>query len=354
MSGFVASRLQNRGVHYGWVVVAVTFLTMLVTAGSLGAPGVLLVPLEKEFGWNVSEISSAFALRLVLYGLLGPFAAAFLNRFGVRKVVTIALLIILAGLLASVGMNSVWQLVVFWGLLVGVETGLTAMVLGATIATRWFVHRRGTVMGVLAASSATGQLLFLPLLAAVTESFGWRTTVLMVCAALAVTIVAVIAFMRNAPSDVGQLPFGSDEPLPSTANRDSNFRALLLTPIVVLKDVARVPTFWILFGTFFVCGASTNGLIQTHFVTLCGDFGILPVGAAGILAVMGIFDFFGTIGSGWLSDRFDNNGYCFGVTVRVDCPSSPSPSPASHSTACHSLRSSMDSIGSRLFRQRLG
>jgi hypothetical protein len=176
----------------------------------------------------------------------------------------------------------------------------------------------------------------------------------MVCAALAVTIVAVIAFMRNAPSDVGQLPFGSDEPLPSTANRDSNFRALLLTPIVVLKDVARVPTFWILFGTFFVCGASTNGLIQTHFVTLCGDFGILPVGAAGILAVMGIFDFFGTIGSGWLSDRFDNNGYCFGITVRVDCPSSPSPSPASHSTACHSLRSSMDSIGSRLFRQRLG
>src|ERR1700720_378225 len=183
MSSLVAAALRRRDIHYGWVVVGVTFFTMLVTAGALGTPGVLLVPLQREFGWDTADISSALALRLVLFGLLGPFAAAFMKPFGVRRMVTIALAIIIAGLAASLTMTSIWQLVLFWGVVMGVGTGLTAMVLAATVATRWFVHRRGLVMGLLAASSATGQLIFLPALAAITESRGWRTTLVVVCAA---------------------------------------------------------------------------------------------------------------------------------------------------------------------------
>jgi MFS family permease len=310
MSNFIATRLQARGIHYGWVVAGATFLTMLVTAGALGTPGVLLVPLEKEFGWDNADISSAFAMRLVLFGLLGPFAAAFMNRFGMRRMVTVALCIIAAGLLASLAMAHVWQLMLFWGLLIGVGTGLTAMVLAATVATRWFSHRRGLVMGLLAASSATGQLIFLPLLAAVTEAHGWRVTVLLVCAALAVAGVAACVLMRDRPSDIGLPPYG-DTTVAAAAPQPAGLRPLLTSPLVALRDAARVPVFWVLFGSFFICGASTNGLIQTHFVTLCGDFGILPVGAAGVLALMGAFDFLGTIGSGWLSDRYDNRWLLF-------------------------------------------
>jgi MFS family permease len=310
MSAFIAKHLRNRDVHYGWVVAGVTFFTMLVTAGALGTPGVLLVPLEKEFGWDNADISSAFAIRLVLFGLLGPFAAAFMNRFGMRRMVTIALCIIVAGLLASLAMTHIWQLVLFWGLLMGVGTGLTAMVLAATVATRWFSHRRGLVMGLLAASSATGQLVFLPLLAAVTEQHGWRVTVLLACAALAVAAVAAFALMRDRPSDVGLPPYGDTSIAPATP-QPAGLRALLVSPLVALRDAARVPVFWVLFGSFFICGASTNGLIQTHFVTLCGDFGIIPVGAASVLALMGAFDFLGTIGSGWLSDRYDNRWLLF-------------------------------------------
>jgi MFS family permease len=310
MSTFNAKSLRDRDVHYGWVVAGVTFLTMLVTAGALGTPGVLLVPLEKEFGWDNADISSAFALRLVLFGLLGPFAAAFMNRFGVRRMVTIALCIIVTGLLASLAMAHLWQLVLFWGLFMGIGTGLTAMVLAATVASRWFSQRRGLVMGVLAASSATGQLIFLPLLATVAEQHGWRVTVLLVCAALAVAAVAAFALMRDRPSDIGLPPYG-DMSVAATHPQPAGLLALLASPLVALKDAARVPVFWLLFGSFVICGASTNGLIQTHFVTLCGDFGILPVGAASVLALMGAFDFLGTIGSGWLSDRYDNRWLLF-------------------------------------------
>lgn len=301
----LAGFLQRRGVHYGWVVAAVTFLTMLVTAGAVGAPGVLIGPLEKEFGWSTSEISSALAVRLVLYGLIGPFAAAFMNRFGLRRVAACALLLITAGVFGSLAMTSVWQLFLLWGVVVGFGTGLTAMVLGATVATRWFSKRRGLVMGLLTASTATGQLVFLPLLASLTQALGWRTALTFVLAMLLLAVGAVLVLMRDRPSDVGLLPYGAEAPVASTAAPGS-FKAMLASPLLTLKDAAQTRTFWVLFGTFFVCGASTNGLVQTHFVSLCGDFGIVPVTAAGILAMIGIFDFIGTIGSGWLSDRFDS------------------------------------------------
>ncbi len=310
ISSFVAGRLRRHNIHYGWVVAGVTFLTMLVMAGALGAPGVLMVPLEREFGWQTSEISSALALRLVLFGLLGPFAAAFMNRFGLRRIVVTALTLVIVGMLASLMMTQVWQLVLFWGLIVGVGTGLTAMVLAATVATRWFSQSRGLVMGLLAASSATGQLLFLPLLASITEHYGWRITLAGVCGAVAIAAAAVLALMRDRPSDVNLPVYGESEVAPAVQEK-TKLLPLLASPLIVLKDIVQVPVFWVLFATFFVCGASTNGLIQTHFVSLCGDFGIVPVGAASVLAAMGAFDLLGTIGSGWLSDRFDNRWLLF-------------------------------------------
>ena len=305
----LAERLAGRGIHYGWVVVAVTFLTMLVTAGAVGAPGVLIDPLRAEFGWATADISSAFAIRLVLFGLMGPFAAAFMNRFGLRHVAAVALSLIAAGIFGSLFMTQLWHLLLLWGVVVGFGTGLTAMVLGATVATCWFSERRGLVMGLLTASTPTGQLVFLPLLAQLTESVGWRSALVAVLAMILVAAITVLALMRDRPADVGLAPYGATGPAAAPAvseEASAGLGALLLSPLVALRDAARSRTFWLLFGTFFVCGASTNGLVQTHFVSLCGDYGMAAVTAASMLAIIGLFDFAGTVGSGWLSDRFDS------------------------------------------------
>ncbi|WP_158745361.1 MFS transporter [Acidisphaera sp. L21] len=309
LSTFLAPALARRNIHYGWAVAAATFLTMLVTAAAVGAPGVLIVPLQQEFGWSTQQISAALAIRLILFGLLGPFAAAFMNRFGVRSVVVFALGLIMAGMLGSLAMTQVWQLILLWGIVVGTGTGLTAMVLGATVATRWFTHRRGLVVGLLSASSATGQLAFLPLMAELTARFGWRVALLFVCALLATAIVAVLALMRDRPVDIGLPAYGDTDVTPAPAG--GSMGSFLLSPILAFRDASKTSIFWILFATFFICGASTNGLIQTHFVTLCSDYGLAAVSAASVLAIMGIFDFIGTVGSGWLSDRFDNRWLLF-------------------------------------------
>ena len=306
----LAAAFARRGIHYGWAVAAVTFLTMLVTAGAVGAPGVLILPLQKEFGWATSEISSALAVRLLLFGLMAPFAAAFMNRFGVRPVAMVALSLIAASIIGSFFMTQLWQLVLLWGFVLGFGTGLTAMVLGATVATRWFVQRRGLVVGLLTASTATGQLVFLPLLAALTEQVGWRAAMTFVLGMIALAALGILALMRDRPVDVGLAPFGATQIVPAPAQA-SSLGAMLASPIVALRDAAKTSTFWILFGTFFVCGASTNGLVQTHFVALCGDYGMAAVTAASVLAVIGIFDFLGTVGSGWLSDRYDSRWLLF-------------------------------------------
>ena len=310
VSTVLASSLARRNIHYGWVVVATTFLTMLVTAGAMGAPGVLIKPLQDEFGWETSQISSALAVRLILFGLMGPFSAAFMNYFGVRKVIVFAMALIGGGFVGSLFMSKLWQLLLLWGVVVGFGTGLTAMVLAATVSARWFTKHRGLVVGMLSASSATGQLVFLPLMAGLTERYGWRATVFLVCGMIMFAALIVLAFMRDRPSDLNLPAFGEEHVTPPPPT-ETGLLAMLATPVTVLKEISGTSTFWILFATFFICGLSTNGLIQTHFVTLCGDFGIVPVAAASVLAVMGIFDFFGTIGSGWLSDRFDNRWLLF-------------------------------------------
>ena len=301
----IARMLDRLGIHYGWAVVVATFVTMLATAGALGSAGVMIEPLQAEFGWTNAQISGALAVRLVLFGLMGPFAAVWMNRFGVKQVALFAVGMIMAGLLASFFMTATWQLMLLWGVVMGIGAGMTALVLGATVATRWFSARRGFVVGLMTASNATGQLVFLPLLASLTTSFGWRPALTFVLLVLALAFGLVLLLMKNHPADVDLPPYGDTAIVPPPAQRHG-LGELLTAPLAALRDAAGTYTFWVLFSTFFVCGLSTNGLIQTHWISLCGDFGIVPVGAAGMLAIIGIFDFFGTILSGWLSDRYDN------------------------------------------------
>src|SRR6201994_3533465 len=310
ISNWLSAALARRNIHYGWGMGGVTFLTALVSAGAVGAPGVFIVPLQKEFGWTTAQISSALSIRFILFGLMAPFAAALMNRYGLRNVTLSALTIVASALVISLAMTQVWQLILLWGVVVGIGTGMTALVLGATVAARWFGARRGLVVGILTASAATGQLVFLPLLAHLTDVMGWRSALGLMCGMLGVTAFAVLMLMRDRPGDLGLRPFGDlgTQPLPLPPPSNAPIMAAALG---TLRDVSQTRTFWILFATFFICGASTNGLVQVHLIPMCLDFGIPQVQAASLLAAMGIFDFFGTIGSGWLSDRFDNRYLLF-------------------------------------------
>ncbi|UBM08236.1 MFS transporter [Cupriavidus metallidurans] len=306
----LSNRLDRRGIHYAWIVAAITFSVMLTTAAALGLPGAFLKPLTSEMGWSTDQVSSILAVRFALFGLMAPFSALLMDRFGVRNVVCVALALIAGAMALATVSTQLWQLFIAWGLMLGIGSGMTAMVLAALVANRWFTARRGLVIGMLTASSATGQLAFLPAAAWLIEHMGWRFAVLPVLFACGTLALLVFAFMRNRPADVGLVPFGE---LPGTASA-TTAPAMPLTwrgPFVVLRDAARTQTFWILAGTFFICGLSTNGLIQTHFIALCADFGMSPVPAASALAMMGAFDFVGTILSGWLSDRYDNRKLLF-------------------------------------------
>ena len=309
LSHALAPWLARRGIHYGWAVAAVTFLTMLATSASIGLPGVLIVPLRTEYGWDTGAISGPLALRLALYGLIGPFAAALMLRWGVQTVVCTALALIMAGLGLATCMTEIWHLWLTWGLIVGAATGMTAMVLAATVANRWFTARRGLVLGLLAASTATGQLIFLPAAAWLAAHVGWRMAVLPAVAACGACFLLMLLVMRDHPGELGLAPYGDTTIIPPPRREDAgNVARLSLT---ALADASRTRIFWLLFLTFFICGLSTNGLVQTHFIPLCHDFGMPAVEAASVLALMGVFDFFGTIASGWLSDRYDNRWLLF-------------------------------------------
>jgi sugar phosphate permease len=293
------------------VIAAVTFLVLLMTAGIRATPGVFIVPLEQEFGWNRAIISLSVAINIALFGLIGPFAASVMDRFGLRRILLAAIALLVVAVAMSTRMHTEWQLILFWGVLVGAGTGVTSMVLAAIVATRWFDERRGVVLGALSAANATGQLVFLPALAQITESSGWRNAAFLVAAAGAAIFVVVLLFMRDRPQDIGLLPYGQRAAGVSADVPRS------LAPIEALRHAMGSRAFWVLAGTFFVCGASTNGLIGTHLIAACHDVGIPEVRAAQLLAVMGIFDILGTTASGWLTDRFSSRYLLFGYyTVR--------------------------------------
>lgn len=293
-------------LHYAWVIALVTFVVLLVTAGIRATPGVLMISLEGEFGWSRTAISGAVAINIALFGLIGPFAASVMDRWGLRRVVLAAVALLGISVALTTRMQNQWQFTLLWGVLVGTGTGVTSMVLAAIIANRWFDERRGVVLGALSAANATGQLVFLPLLASLVATRGWRSAALLVAGAAAVVFVVVFLFMRDRPEDLGLLPYGRPADAPGGPGRSA------LAPIAALRHAARSRAFWILAGTFFVCGASTNGLIGTHLIAACHDYGIPEVRSAQLLAMMGIFDIIGTTASGWLTDRYSSRHLLFG------------------------------------------
>ncbi|MFT7773714.1 MFS transporter [Roseateles sp.] len=310
LAQLTSKALGRRGIHYGWVVAAVTFLAMLTTSAALGLPGAMLQPLSKEFGWTTDQLSSVFAVRFALFGLLGPFAALFIARFGLGRIMVVAAAFIAVSMALATAVTQLWQLFLLWGLVLGCGTGLTALVLGAMVANRWFTANRGLVVGLFAASTATGQLIFLPAAAWIIEHLGWRYAVLpIVLACVAVALLAVM-FMRDHPHEVGLRAYGEAEATP-VASASTPAKLNFLAPFTTLAEAARHRTFWVLAGSFFICGLSTNGLVQTHFISLCGDNGLSAVPAASVLAMMGAFDLVGTTLSGYLSDRYDNRKLLF-------------------------------------------
>ncbi|THC47765.1 MULTISPECIES: MFS transporter [unclassified Streptomyces] len=288
-------------IHRAWFVAAVTFVTIIGAAAFRSLPGLLIDPLHEEFHWSRGTIGLAVSVNLALYGLTAPFAAALMDRFGIRKVVAVALVVISLGSGLTVWMDSAWQLLLCWGLLVGLGSGSMALAFAATVTNRWFTARRGLVTGILTAASASGQLIFLPVLSWVVKEHDWRPAAVTVALAALAVVPFVWLLLRDHPADVGLKPYGADAFVPKPPPVDGAARRTLK----VLRDAARTGPFWLLAGSFAICGASTNGLVQTHFVPAAHDAHMPVQAAASLLAVIGVFDVVGTIASGWFTDRFD-------------------------------------------------
>ncbi|WP_119294880.1 MFS transporter [Streptomyces sp. YIM 130001] len=288
-------------MHRAWFVAAVAFVTIIGAAAFRSLPGLLIDPLHQEFDWSRGTIGFAVSVNLALYGLTAPFAAALMDRFGIRRVVAVALTLISVGSLLTVWMTAAWQLILYWGLLVGLGSGSLALAFAATVTNRWFTERRGLVTGILTAASASGQLVFLPLLSWLVERHDWRPAAVTVALSALIVVPFVWLLLRDHPADVGLAPYGATEYVP----KPPPVRGAATRALRVLFSAARTGPFWLLAGTFAICGASTNGLIQTHFVPAAHDHGMPVTAAASLLAVIGVFDVIGTIASGWFTDRFD-------------------------------------------------
>jgi sugar phosphate permease len=290
-------KMIGKRFYYGWVVVGVTAVTLLVSAGVRSAPGVFLNSLEADLGWSLAAISFAVSIGLLLFGLVGPLTGWLMDRFGPRLVMLGGIALIAASMVTSARMTALWQLNLFWGALSGIGTGVVGSVLGATVANRWFVARRGLVVGIFGAATSAGQLVFVPLLAWLESTIGWRSSVMVLAGAAALLLAPVLLLMRDDPADMGLRPYGGAPAEPGPVARDAAGG--------VMRRALRVPEFWLLAGSFFICGATSNGLIGTHLIAHAHDHGISKGTAAGMLALMGTMNFFGTIASGWLTDRYN-------------------------------------------------
>jgi MFS family permease len=294
----------TRRVHRAWFVAGITMGALIAAAAFRSSTGALIEPIEEDFGWSRATTSGAVTLNLVIYGLTAPFAAALMEKFGIRRVVAASLALVAAGSGLTLLMTSAWQLWLLWGFAVGIGTGALALVFGAIVANRWFVTHRGVVVGVFSAASSTGQLVFLPVIAHLSDGPGWRWAAGLVAAFALALVPLVLLLLRDRPEDVGTTAFGAPPgaaPSPTVTAKAGAARVALTT----LVESARSRTFWILFVTFWICGWSTNGLIGTHFIPAAHDHGMAPTTAANLLALIGVFDILGTVASGWLTDRVD-------------------------------------------------
>ena len=290
-------------LHYAWIIVAVTFVVVVVTAGVRATPTVLIVPLEQEFHWTRATISFAVGVNLLLYGAVGPFAAAVMDRFGARRTMTLALAATAMGVALTPVMSEAWQLVALWGVLVGLSTGFVGAYLAASIAARWFRAREGLVVGILTAASAAGQLVFLPTMAALATGAGWRMVSLVLAASVVALLPVIAVLMRDRPEDLGLARYGDPSRSRWAAPAPGNPVAVAFR---ALATGVRSRDFWLIAAGYFVCGATTVGVIGTHLIPACVDHGLSEVAGAGLLAGAGVFALGGGAISGWLSDRCDN------------------------------------------------
>lgn len=298
-----------RKIHYSWIVLAVTFCAIIVAGIVRSSSGVFIDPFELEFGWDRPSISFAFAASLFLYGLSGPFMAAFVELYGLKRMMLASMAVLAAGLTLTFVMEQEWQLLLIWGVMIGLGSGLFLTVLSTQVANRWFVKRRGLALGILTAATATGQLVLLPVIAIFIRDYSWRTAIGLILSLSAIMLVVIALFMRSFPKDIGLAPYGQEEIIePARTFTGRNPFKIALSSLL---EGARRKEFWLLAGSFFICGLSTSGLIGTHFISYCISFGIPLVAAASMLSFMGIFDLIGTTLSGWLSDRFDNRWLLF-------------------------------------------
>jgi MFS family permease len=289
--------------YYGWVIVALSFTTTLIGAGIRSSPSVLIHPLESEFGWNRAAIASAISLNLFLFGTAAPISGWLLDRYGPRRVMLGSLSLLVLGVTGTIFMTKLWQLIVLWGVVVGLGAGGASSVLSATVAQRWFVARRGLVLGFLNSASSTGQLIFLPLLMAIIVYSGWRTGSMLLVAACVLMILLLAKWMKNDPADVGLQPYGSRVSGPDSTQAPQTRAGVKPDPEISFSQVIRTPTFWLLCGSFFICGGTANGLVGTHLIPHSIDHGIPEIKAAATIGVMGGMNFVGTLISGWLTDR---------------------------------------------------
>lgn len=296
-------------IHYSWVILFIAFFS-IITAGIIrSSSGVFIVPFETDFGWERSTISFAFAISLLLYGISGPFMAALIEVLGLKKMMILAMATLLGGILLTFFMEKPWQLVLIWGIIIGLGSGLFLTVLSPYIANQWFEKKRGLALGILTASTATGQLILLPLLAVMVESYSWKWAMGLILILSVIMLAIILLFMKNSPQEVGLLPYGQEEA--SAKKKIEQKKNPITIAFQTLFEAVKVKEFWLLAGSFFICGLSTSGLIGTHFISYCIGFGFTAVTAASMLSLMGVFDLIGTTLSGWLSDRFDNRWLLF-------------------------------------------
>lgn len=299
--------MKIKKIHYSWVILIVTFLSVIVAAVTNTMSGVMMIPFEKEFGWDRASISGAFAICITLVGFSGPIIAGLYQKFTVKKIVIAGMGTLLLAIFLTTFMKQIWQLYLIWGIVIGLSAGVFLTILNAYVATTWFEKKRGVALGILTSASAVGQLVFLPLLAYIVESFSWRSAIYLIFSFGLLVYLLIIIFMKNDPSDIGLLPLGAITSNKKQSNQVNPVKAAFEG----LKLGAKSKVFWLLAGSYFICGFSTSGLIGTHFISLCIDYGYKEVTAASLLAFMGIFNIIGTTLSGYFSDRLDNRWLLF-------------------------------------------
>jgi MFS family permease len=299
-SARLAKAVSGR-VHYAWITLAVVFCSMLAGVAVRASPGVMIVPLQRAFGWDVSVISGAVSLNIILLGATGPFITGLMQVIGIKRTILGCLAILMTGTGLSFFMTEPWQLYLTWGLMVGIGSGAGAVGIAGAVANRWFARRTGLATGLLISANAAGQLIFLPLLALLVQDYGWQGVSVAVTAAIAAAIPLVMILLPESPASVGLPPFGSTDVVPVPQFQGGNPFAVAFT---AFGTASKSMDFWLLCLTFGVCGFSTNGLINTHLIAYCADNGISEMHGASILAVIGVFSLIGSTASGYMCDRF--------------------------------------------------